>query len=226
MFGWLRTGLMLAAVLILTRFIPFSSFFRNVNTLVHELSHAVAALVLRGSVMQIHLYPDQSGVTYTVFETGWRVIPIAAAGYAGASLFAVWLFALYARGSVKSGLAIIAVTAAAALALFIRNDYGMLWSAGFVLLTGIVLLLPGWVQKGYYLLIAFLCLVEALVTPFILLYLSVVTPTEAGDAASLSQATAVPAFIWSLLFVLFSLWCARIALNRLFVPRPSRAEQH
>jgi hypothetical protein len=42
----------------LTRFIPFSEFFRNVDTLVHELSHALVTLLLSGSVMFINLYAD------------------------------------------------------------------------------------------------------------------------------------------------------------------------
>ncbi|OUS74032.1 hypothetical protein B1748_22095 [Paenibacillus sp. MY03] len=220
MFSWLRAGFIFVVVLVLTRFIPFSSFFRNVNTLVHELAHAAAALVLQGSVMHIHLFADQSGVTYTRFQEGWMMIPIALAGYIGASLFTVLLFSLYAKGRVKAGLIIVAVLATAALALFVRNGYGVAWSAGFAAVTLLIALAgQAWLMKGYYLLIAFLCLVESVVSSLVILYLAVVDPAAAGDAASLSGTTAVPAIVWGLIFVSFALWCAKLSLGSLFAKK-------
>lgn len=217
MFSWLRAGLIFMIVLVLTRFIPFSSFFRNVNTLVHELAHAAAALVLQGSVMEIHLYANQSGVTYTRFEEGWMLIPIALAGYIGASLYTVLLFAMYAKGRMKEGLWIVAILAAVALALFVRNGYGIAWSLGFAVVTALIAILgPSWLKKGYYLLIAFLSLVESVVSALVILYLAVTTPSAAGDAASLSQTTAVPAVVWGLLFTGIALWCAKLSLGSLF----------
>ncbi|CAM4338287.1 branched-subunit amino acid transport protein AzlD [Paenibacillus endophyticus] len=217
MFSWLRMAVICIVVAFLTRFIPFSDFFRNVNTLVHELAHAIAALLLKGSVMHIHLYADQSGVTNTSYTDNWMSIPIALAGYIGASLFTLLLFYLHARGHDRIGLACIALAAGTALALFIRNGYGMAWSGGFAALTAFVLFAaPDWLRKGYYLLIAFICLVESIVSPFIVLYLAVTDPAMAGDAASLSQAAYLPASVWAFLFCGFSLWCARAAVGCLF----------
>lgn len=217
MFSWLRAGLIFIVVLALTRFIPFSSFFRNVNTLVHELAHAAAALVFQGNVMEIHLFANQSGVTYTRFEEGWMLIPIALAGYIGASLYTVLLFAMYARGRIKEGLVLVALLAVLALALFVRNGYGIAWSLGFAIVTAMIAIIgPMWLKKGYYLLIAFLSLVESVVSSLVILYLSVAVPEAAGDAASLSQATAAPAVVWGLLFVAIALWCAKLSLGSLF----------
>lgn len=217
MFTWLRASLIFIVVLLLTRFIPFSSFFRNVNTLVHELAHGAAALVLRGGVMEIHLFADQSGVTYTRFHEGWMMIPIALAGYIGASLYTVLLFAMYSRGRIQEGLWIVAILAALALALFVRNGYGMAWSLGFAVVTALIAMLgPTWLKKGYYLLIAFLSLVESVVSALVILYLSVVDSAAAGDATSLSQATDVPAILWGILFAAFALWCAKLSLGSLF----------
>jgi hypothetical protein len=220
MFSWLRASLVFIVVLVLTRFIPFSSFFRNVNTLVHELAHAAAALALQGSVMEIHLFANQSGVTYTRFEEGWMLIPIALAGYIGASLYTVLLFAMYAKGRIKEGLILVALLSTAALVLFVRNGYGIAWSLGFAIVSALIAIMgPVWLKKGYYLLIAFLSLVESVVSALVILYLAVVTPSAAGDAASLSQTTAVPAVVWGLLFTGVALWCAKLSLGSLFGKR-------
>lgn len=220
MFSWFRAGVIFVVILILTRFVPFSSFFRNVNTLVHELAHAIAALLLQGSVMEIHLYADQSGVTLTRFQEGWMMIPIGLAGYIGASLFSLLLFVLYKQERLKAGLSVIALMSGLALVLFIRNGYGVVWSAGFAIITAIVAFLgPVWLQKGYYLLIAFLSLVEAVVSAFVILYLAIGSPGSAGDATNLSAATGIPAVAWGALFVAIALWCARISLSKLFGSR-------
>ncbi|MHA6484206.1 M50 family metallopeptidase [Paenibacillus sp. strain BS8-2] len=222
MFSWLRGGLIFIVVLILTRFIPFSSFFRNVNTLVHELAHAAAALVLQGKVMEIHLFADQSGVTYTQFQEGWMLIPIALAGYIGASLYTVLLFAMYAKGRIKQGLLLVSFLALAAVILFVRNGYGITWSAGFAIVTTLIALIgPNWLQKGYYLLIAFLSLVESVVSSLVILYMALVSPATAGDTHSLSSSTGVPAIVWGLLFAAIALWCAKASLGHLFGKRKS-----
>lgn len=226
MHSWFRTGILFVIVLFLTRFVPFSEFFRNVNTLVHELSHAAAALLLQGNVMEIHLYADQSGVTLTRYSEGWMLIPIGLAGYVGASLFAMLLFDLYRRWRLGTGLMFIVIIAVLALVLFVRNGYGIAWCAGFSVVTALIAwLAPRWLQKGYYLLIAFLCLVESVVSSIVILYLSVTSSSTAGDAASLSQATMLPAAVWGLFFTIFSLWCARIALSRLLGGRRRREVQ-
>src|SRR5690554_3148717 len=93
--AWIKMLAIVVVVTFLTRFIPFADFFRNVNTLIHELVHALTTLLLSGRVNHIHLYADQSGITLSSYAEGWMTIPIALAGYCGSSLFAVLLFRLY-----------------------------------------------------------------------------------------------------------------------------------
>ncbi|GGD95381.1 M50 family metallopeptidase [Paenibacillus nasutitermitis] len=203
--------------LFLTRFIPFSAFFRNVDTLVHELSHALVTLVLSGKVMYIHLFSNQAGVTYSSYTEQWMTIPISLAGYMGSSLFSLLLFLLYARRKEKAGLIIAAVLAVAGVALFVRNGYGMTWCAGFAALTAVIAAMaPIWLRHGYYLLIAFIVLVESVISPFVILSNAILSTGSAGDAANLGKATFVPAFVWALLFTAFSLWCAKMSTGLLF----------
>ncbi|RXZ79811.1 M50 family peptidase [Paenibacillaceae bacterium] len=215
--SWIKLGLFLIVSTMLTRLIPFSSFFRSVDTLVHEMAHAMATLLLSGKVMYIHLFADQSGVTYSTYTDIWKAIPIALAGYMGASLFTLLLFRLYNKNRERQGLLIVAGLAILALVLFVRNSYGMIWCAGFAALTILVYTVsPGWLRQTYYLLIAFICLVESVISSFVILSLAFIDPAAAGDAANLSKATAVPAFVWGLCFTAFSLWCAKLSIGQLF----------
>ncbi|WP_227774289.1 M50 family metallopeptidase [Paenibacillus sp. NAIST15-1] len=215
--SWTKVILFIVATACLTRFIPFSSFFRNVDTLIHELSHALMTLVLSGKVMYIHLFSNQSGVTYSAYTSTWKAIPISLAGYIGASLFAVLLFYLHARKQEAAGLIAIASLALISLILFVRNGYGMMWCAGFVILTCLIWkFAPPWLRSGYYLLIAFICLVESVISSAYLVYLSMKMPNGAGDAANLSHVTYIPSIVWALLFTAVSLWCARISMGILF----------
>jgi len=208
--AWLKFGVILLVTAFLTRFVPFSDFFRNVDTLVHELSHAVVTLLLSGDVRVIYLFADQSGVTYAAYSSAWKAIPISLAGYIGSALFSVLLFKLYAARKERTGLLIVAILAALGLILFVRNGYGMLWCGGYAALTFVIYMIaPPWLQKGYYLLIAFICLVESALSPLILIWLSLVDPSSAGDAAGLRGVTYVPAFVWSLVFMAVSLLCAK-----------------
>ncbi|MCQ6562620.1 M50 family metallopeptidase [Paenibacillus mendelii] len=215
--AWLKMAGIVIVTAILTRFIPFSEFVRNVDTLVHELAHALVTLLLSGSVMYIHLFGNQSGVTLSSYTEAWMVIPISLAGYVGSALFALLLFLLHAYKRERAGLIVVTVLAVVGLALFVRNGYGMVWCAGFAALTALIYAAaPPWLRTGYYLLISFICLVESVISSIVILSIAVVEPGSASDAANLSQVTRVPAFIWGLLFTAFSLWCAKLSTGLLF----------
>jgi len=211
---WLITILFLFISTILSHWLPFSPFFRNINTLIHEFGHALVTLLLSGNVLYIYLFSDHSGVTMSAIENGWRLIPVALSGYVTASLFAVYLFRAYCRGRQKQGLAMITLIAAVSLIFFVRNEFGVLWLLGFIALNGLFLVLFGpMLRNVYYLLIAFLTLEESVFGPVTLLIASLNDPAQAGDATTLSSATAFPAWLWSGAFTLFALYCAKHALQ-------------
>ena len=217
MSSWAKMALFVLITALLTRLLPFSEFFRNVYTLVHEMAHAVVTLLLSGSVLYIHLYADQSGVTHSMIPAGWRTIPISLAGYTGAALFAWLMFRLQAGKRERAGLLVVAAIAALGLFLFVRNLYGMLWCAGFAGITLLIgLLAPGWLRMLYASLVAFICLVESVFSSCTILALSILEPAAAGDAANLSRATHLPAAVYGAFFALFSLWCAKNATALLF----------
>lgn len=95
---WLKALLFLAGAAFLTRLIPFSSWFRILDTMIHELGHAAMTLLMSGRVLSIELNPDHSGVTYSMLASGgWSPIVVSLAGYTSASLFAILMFYGYAK---------------------------------------------------------------------------------------------------------------------------------
>ncbi|MFP4978172.1 M50 family metallopeptidase [Paenibacillus sp. CN-4] len=210
---WLQTILLLLLSAVLTRLIPFSSLFRNLDTMIHEFGHALATLLLSGQVLRIELYADHSGVTYSSVAPGLSAVAVSLAGYLTASLFALLLFYLYARKKLEWGLMLSVGLALIMLALYVRGTFGMAWLAGFVVLSLAVLLAGGKLLRIYYLLLAFLTLEESVAAPFILLRMSLTAPSRAGDAANLARLTSIPALVWSLLFLAAALLCAMWALK-------------
>ncbi|PZE19322.1 M50 family metallopeptidase [Paenibacillus xerothermodurans] len=214
--NWVKTALFLIGSAVLTRLIPFSSFFRSLDTMVHEFGHALVTLALSGQVMYIELFANHSGLTYTRVMNNWSQIPISLSGYITASLFAVFLFKLRARDKHRLGLQLITLVATISLVLFVRNEYGMMWLIGFILLNIIMLaLMPRWLSSGYYLLLAFLTLEESVLGPISLIVYAWENPAAAGDATNLAELTAMPAIAWAVLFTLFALGCAKSAIQAL-----------
>lgn len=222
--GWWRIILFLLGSAVLTRFIPFASFFRNLNTMIHEFGHAVVTLLLSGRVLRIDLNPDHSGVTYSMFPSSslWGMISVSLAGYILAALMSVLLFYLYYKRQAKAGLWLITAIAVVNVVFFVHQGFGFQWLLGLIVLNAAVLFIGsrrgnggfGAVMlKGYYLLIAFLILEESALSPLVLVFYSVTEPSAAGDAANLAELTGVPALVWSLLFTLVSVYCAKVSLG-------------
>ncbi|WP_141334358.1 M50 family metallopeptidase [Paenibacillus sp. tmac-D7] len=221
----IKTVLFLVVSAFLTHLIPFSDFFRNLDTMIHEFGHAVVTLALSGKVMYIELYANHSGVTYSQVSSRWSLIPISLAGYATASLFALLLFRLRSRDKERLGLQVMTLLAVLSLVLFVRNPAGISWLIGFIILNVIVLAIaPRWLRDLYYLLLAFLTLEESVFGPLSLIMYAWNDPMRAGDASNLSAVTPFPAIGWAVLFTVFSLWCAVKALKLFLRGRSSHRE--
>ncbi|TCZ76325.1 M50 family peptidase [Paenibacillus albiflavus] len=206
---WWKTLGIIIGTAVLTELIPFSSFFRNVETLIHEFGHALLTLVLSGKVHFIYLFSNHSGVTYSYVNERWQFIPIALAGYILSAILTIVLFWLYNRNQHRKGLIGLTILTLICVLFFVRNAFGVFWCIGFIALNIGAYLLPWkWVRDFYYLLISFICLVESVIGPMYLAFLSITSPASAGDAANLSRITFIPAIIWSLLFTVIAIWCA------------------
>lgn len=210
---WLKAILFLLGAAILTRLIPFSDWFRMLDTLIHELGHAAMTLLMSGQVLRIELNPDHSGVTYSVLTTGWSQLAVSLAGYISASLFAVALFYGYARKQQAAGLITVSALALITALLFVRGGYGLGWLILFIVINVVFILFGGKIRNFYYLLLSFLCLEESVMGPITVLLRSLTSPGDAGDATNLAHLTGVPSLVWALVFLGISLLCARLALQ-------------
>lgn len=220
---WIITLSLLVGCFVLTEWLPFSPYFRNMDTMIHEFGHAVTTLLVSGEVQYIHLYEDHSGVTLSAVQSGWRLIPVAMSGYMTASLFALILFALHRHQQYRLGLALVTGVALISLILFVRNDFGAQWLLGFIGINAVAFVLPiSFIRTAYYLLLAFLSLVESVAGAITITVLAVTTPGGAGDSANLANVTGIPAIIWSLFFLVFALWCAKRAIGY-FLPPPKKS---
>lgn len=223
---WLKTILFLVGSAFLTRLIPFSSLFRNVDTMIHEFGHALTTLLLSGSVLRIELYADHSGVTYSAIEAGGKAILVSLSGYLLASLFVLLLFYLYSKGRHEWGLILATGVALIMLLLYVRGSFGMMWLSGFIALNIAMLFLWKKASRYYYLLLAFLTLEESVMGSLFLVYAAAISPTRAGDATNLASVTPIPAIFWALLFFVFALLCAKWALSLFFKQEQKRIHRH
>jgi len=73
-----------AALVLLLWWTPLLLPFRLFVTMVHELSHALVAILTGGQVLGIAIRLDGSGVTYA---RGGNLVLTASAGYVGSSVF-------------------------------------------------------------------------------------------------------------------------------------------
>ncbi|MBB6674755.1 M50 family metallopeptidase [Cohnella nanjingensis] len=210
---WFLTILYLVVSVFLTRFIPFSSYFRNLDTMIHEFSHALVTLLVSGRVLRIELHADHSGVTYSMIPSSWGQLLVSMAGYVGASLFALLMFKLHSRQQQKLGLGLITGIALIMLLLYVHSGFGAYWLAGFIALNVFAFFVRPAFRNFYYLLLAFLSLEESAMGPFSLAMYAFEDSARAGDATNLQHYTGLPALVWSIGFTLFALWCATLALR-------------
>lgn len=191
--------------------IPFvGKFFNVINTLVHELGHALMALLLEGKVVHIQIFKDTSGVTVTKSRSGVAAFFVSIAGYpfaAATGLLCAWLLSIGYGKWIVIGLSLLFLFV---MVLWIRNVYGVIWVIVFCLLNGVLVF---YLKKPVYIEIAawfytLMIIIESVWSSLVLLYLSIFQPDQSGDAANLRNATYIPAFVWALLFVAFSGWMA------------------
>lgn len=192
-------------------------FFNVINTLIHELGHALFALPFDGVVKKIELFNDTSGTTTTQCKSKVGSFFVSIAGYLFAALFAYFAFFLISVGYHKGFIITITLIAFFTLLLWIRNSYGVIWVLIFTALNSYLI----YNNNEYYLqliglLYATFIGVEALSSSFVVLYLSIFRKGQAGDATILAKSTKIPAFIWGVLFASISLYMSYLIVLHFF----------
>ncbi|MNJ64054.1 hypothetical protein D3C77_599900 [compost metagenome] len=130
------------------------------------------------------------------------------------------MFFSYSRWKHATGIVIITILALLSAILFVRNNYGLIWLFIFIAINILMLFVGERIRSFYYLLLAFLCLEESVMGPITLLIVAITSPSQAGDASSLANITGIPAVLWALFFLAFSILCARFALGLYWSRKP------
>lgn len=190
------------------------------NTHLHELSHALAAIATGGSPQFIRVFGNGSGVTPVA---GGFLPLVASAGYLGAAAIgAAIVYALRSEKTSRWALGVVGWSLAASMVLFVRGDLvgvisGLFWAVALIaasrtlhgswllFVTGLV-----GVQQG----------LNALRSLGELLEITAATETH-SDALLMQQMTLVPAVVWAGLWGICGLAVVGFTVRRLFRPGPT-----
>ena len=191
-------------------FIPFANWltypFRLFVTIVHESSHAIAALLTFGSVNRIALSVSGSGVTQVV---GGLSLIVSSAGYVGTTIYGALLLLLVRQGKFSRAAAMVTALLLLAVTLLFAGNL-LMWISGLGFAIGFLLLSLKAGSKFVQFFMSFLaiqCLLNAFYDLWYLLYLSISSPSVQTDAQNMAAATngLIPAVIWALAWALISL---------------------
>lgn len=202
--------LVLASLLTLVLwFIPFAGVItypiRLFVTFIHEIGHALAALVTFGGVNRVALAWNGSGVTFT--KGGWGFL-ISSAGYLTTTLYgSALLLMLRKQRNARS-----AAIGTGAVLLLITVLFGgniVAWLAGLIFGGGCLLLGLKGAPRLVHFCMSFLavqCLLNAFYDLRALLYLSAFDPALPTDAKNMADATSglLPPVVWALGWALLS----------------------
>jgi peptidase M50B-like protein len=202
-----RTLLIAAAITIALWYIPFLSLlsypFALFVTFIHEGGHALAALLTGNSVASLSVAYDTSGLTYTTTGGLLSQTIVSSAGYLGAMAYGALLLFLIRR-AVAARYVLIG-SAAFILALTLVYGLGSLFTivTGIGIAAGLVAIAVYASPRVATFFVSFLA-VQAVLNAFLnlrdLFYLSFV-PGSHSDAANMANATGIPAFFWSVVWI-------------------------
>lgn len=191
------------------------------NTHIHELCHALAALGTGGQPLEIKVLANGSGTTPV---TGGFLSVIASAGYIGSALIgaALIFFGRTERGA-RIALTVLGVALAVSMLLYVRGDTvgaisGLAWIA--VLFASARFLSDLHVEFAAQFIGIQQCL-NATLSLWILLRISTIQEIQ-SDASIMQDATHIPALAWALLWTLTSGVCLFLALRRSWSESPTR----
>ncbi|MBO4481457.1 MAG: M50 family metallopeptidase [Bacteroidales bacterium] len=196
---------LLVAAFVLPKIPYVGKFFNVINTGIHELGHALMALILQGQVLKIELFGDTSGSAVTKSANRFTAVLVSLSGYLFASAVAYFAFYLINIGYVNHFIIGLSLVFLLMLILWVRNWFGVIWVLLFVALNAFLIYHGNELYINIAALFyAVMILIESVWSTLVVLFISVVNPESAGDAANLQKQTHVPAFIWALLFVAFA----------------------
>ncbi len=185
---------------------------RLLNTHLHEMCHALAALITGGKPNQIVIYADGSGVTESY--GGWPFF-ILQAGYLGSTVVGVILI-LAARSATNSrrALVVLGVSLGVGLLLWVRGQSAGI-AAGVLFVASLVAASRIKSPVAVRWICACVGLLQVLSSLRAVADLIYVTKERSGesDATLLASMTHIPAMVWCLFWAVASVGVVVVALR-------------
>ncbi len=179
--------------------------FKLLAVMGHETGHALAALVVGGSVDRVSLSLDEGGECLSRIPDGFFArVTVFSAGYVGSAIISVLLLVLSFRFNARRLMLAAACLWLAVMALFYARDgFTLLFALGMAALFGVgAKWLPDVVVGGLNLFIASFTALYAVMDLKDDLWNSAVR--SHSDAQLLANITIVPAIVWAALWTLVS----------------------
>ena len=187
--------------------------FDYLNTHLHEMFHAIAAIVTGGEVDHIEIYKTGEGLTLT--RGGLQPL-IQMAGYLGASLFGAVMI-MFCRSDKASviGLRVLAGLVFVSSIVWVRGDY-VGWTLGFA--WPIVIFFASSRLKGESVIFAaqFLAVQQCLNSVKSLRDLVFLSGSGvATDAQNMANDTQIPALFWASIWMIVSVFGIGMAMVKI-----------
>jgi hypothetical protein len=212
--------------------LPFLTPLKLLAVAGHETGHALASLVVGGSVNQIHIQSNEGGDCLSMIPDGFFArVAVSSAGYVGSALIGALLLLLTFRfnlGRLMLGAACLWLAAIALL--YARDPFTLGFCLGMATLFGLgAKLLPSGAVAGLNLFLASFTALYAVMDLKSDLWSSEVRARS--DAAILASTTGIPSIFWALVWTGLSLaivaYGAFASLQRrapppIALPRPGR----
>lgn len=203
--------------LVVCRIPIIGKYFKIIDTLFHELGHAIATLFMRGEVIAIELEKDTSGSTTYLTQKNISHFFISLMGYPFSAAIALLLAHFLAIHNLKLFFFFIYGSLGIALFVFIRNLFGVVWISvfGILIILVHVYLNPLFQQDVVFIIIGILFW-ESIFSTFTLLVLAVKNPKNSGDAYNIYTITKIHPVFWALVFVFLVVFIGYFTLQQLF----------
>ena len=213
--------LLVISIAVALNYLPkIGRVFKGFNTLIHETGHAFMSLLFSGEVVSVDILHTGEGVATTKSKSWFSKFFISIAGYPFSSIISFLFAYLIFTEHYRIILYIIMSISVINIIFWVRNPYGLVW----LIVTNALLFSIFYFhlsQTQYYtaLFITAFVSIDAWVSSWHILYLSIKEPKKAGDSKNLQTFTFLPAFFWSLFFWAQASFFALLSVQ-LFYPLP------
>lgn len=186
-----------------------------VNTLIHEVGHALAAKLTFGKVEKIELFANTEGTAWSSSRFWIGRVITSLAGYPTASATGFLLLYLIYNQKYLYVLIILLSFLIISFIFWIRNLYGLFWVITFsAFIVWLIVYNNVTLTENVLLFITSIVFVESITSAFTILKLSISQPGNAGDATSVWKSIIfIPPQVWGVLFFSQSLFFGYLGIS-------------